>query len=148
MISPERLRRFPHSAGAAYELLQDLAVHAESCDFEAGDIIFAEGNPATHLMFLEEGEVDIVFRLGDDREVVVDTLVAGDTLSWSALIEPHTISATALASKDGRLIRVEAETLRRVCDEQPAVGARVMAEVAKVLRSRLIAMRVQLAAAR
>jgi len=148
MISPERLRRFPHSAGAAYELLQDLAVHADSRDFKAGDTIFSEGDRATHLMFLEEGEVDIVCRLGDDRQVAVDTLVAGDTLSWSALIEPHVLSGSAVARKDGTLVQVEARALRRICEEQPAVGVQVMAEVAKVIRSRLIATRVQLAAAR
>jgi len=147
MISPERLRRFPHSAGAAYGLLQNLAVHSDGRDFRAGDVLFSEGDRATHLLFLEEGEVDIMFRLGDDRQVVVDTLVAGDTLSWSALIEPHLLSASAVARTDGTLIQVEAEALRRMCVEQPAVGAQVMSEIAKVIRSRLIATRVQLAAA-
>lgn len=146
MISPERLRRFSYCAGCPDEVLQSMAMSAGNHSFKAGERLFTEGEKSTHLMFIEEGEVDVVYRLGDDRQVVVDTLVPGDTLSWSALVEPHVLSATAVGKKDGRLIQVDAQNLRRLCEENPAYGYRMMSEIAKVLRSRLIATRIQLAA--
>jgi CRP-like cAMP-binding protein len=146
MISPERLRRFSHHAGCPDRVLRGLAMQADNHSFKAGERIFREGDPSTHLMFLEAGEIDIVCRLGDQREVVVDTLVPGETLSWSAVLGPHLLSATAIGKKDGRLIRIQAEAVRRMCAENPAYGYRLMTEIARVIRSRLAATQIQLAA--
>lgn len=148
MISPERLRRFPHCAGAPYELLKQVAMLAEEVTFAEGERLFDEGNPATHLMFLDSGKVDIVYTLGDDRRVVVDTLVAGDTMAWSALLEPHRLTGSGIARSPGKMVRIEGEGLRKICVENPAYGYVMMTQVAKTLRDRLGSTRVQLAAVR
>ena len=82
MISPERLRRFPHCAGASDEMLKQVAMLGKERNFKAGERLFEEGKPATHLLMLEAGEVDIVYTLAKARQVVVDTVVAGDLLAW------------------------------------------------------------------
>lgn len=147
MISPERLRRYPHCAGAPDDLLKAVAMLAQERPFKAGDRLFEEGATATKLMFLDSGEVDIVYRLGDDREVAVETLVEGDLMAWSALLDPYRLTATGLARKDGVAIEIEAEKLRQICQENPSHGFVMMTQVAKTLRDRLSATRVQLAAA-
>jgi CRP/FNR family cyclic AMP-dependent transcriptional regulator len=146
MISPERLRRFPHCASAPDELLKNLAIIGEVLKFTSGQEIFIEGNPARYLMFLEEGEIDIIYRLGDKTEIVVDTLVAGDTLSWSALIPPHTLTASGTAKTEGSLIQLEAVALRELCEKNPEQAYMLMVEVAVTLKERLSAARTQLAA--
>lgn len=146
MISPERLRRFPHCAQAPDEMLKKVAMISEGRDFDEGEELFAEGNPADHLMFLEDGEVNILYRLGDHTEVVVDTLVAGDTLAWSALLQPYTLTATGVGRVAGSLVAVQAKELRALCVENPRYAYQLMTEVARTLRSRLDATRVQLAA--
>jgi len=146
MISPERLRRYPHCAGAPDELLKAVAMLAHERHFKAGERLFEEGATATNLMFLDAGEVDIVYRLGDDREVTVDTLVEGDLMAWSALLEPYRLSATGVGRKDGTVIELEADGVRRICRENPAHGFHMMTQVAMTLRDRLNATRVQLAA--
>jgi CRP-like cAMP-binding protein len=147
MISPERLRKQPHCAGAPDELLRKVAALAEERAFHKGDTLFEEGTPATHLIFLEAGEVDIAFTLGGGHTVTVDTLVAGDVMAWSALLEPHFLTATGVARTDGLSIAIEAAGLRRLCVENPGYGYTMMTQVAKTLRDRLTATRVQLAAA-
>jgi CRP/FNR family cyclic AMP-dependent transcriptional regulator len=146
MISPERLRRYPHCAGAPDDLLKSVAMLARERPFKAGERLFEEGATATRLMFLEAGAVDIVYRLGDNREVTVDTLVEGDLMAWSALLEPYRLTATGIAVKDGLAIEIEAEGLRKICEGTPAYGFVMMGQVAKTLRDRLNATRVQLAA--
>jgi CRP-like cAMP-binding protein len=146
MISPERLRRFPHCAGASYDMLQQVAVLANEHSFKAGEHLFEEGAPATHLLMLESGAVDIIYTLAGGRQVTVDTVVEGDLLAWSALLEPHKLTATGVARGDGVMIKVEAEPLRRLCQDNPEYGFLMMKQVANTLRSRLTATRVQLAA--
>ena len=41
-------------------------------------------DPATHLLFLESGEVDILYELRGGRKVAVDTAVAGDRVRLAA----------------------------------------------------------------
>jgi CRP-like cAMP-binding protein len=147
MISPERLRRFPHCAGAGDELLKQVAMLAAEKPFEVGERLFEEGSAARKLMMLESGSVDIVHALGSGKTVVVDTLVGGDLMAWSAVLEPYVLTATGIGRTAGRFIEIEGEGLRRLCRENPEYGLTMMTEVAKTLRARLEATRVQLAAA-
>jgi CRP-like cAMP-binding protein len=147
MISPERLRRFAHCAGASDELLKQVAMLAAEKPFEVGEHLFEEGAPARRLMMLESGSVDIVHTLGSGKAVVVDTLVGGDLMAWSALLEPHVLTATGVGRTAGRVVEIEGEGLRRLCNDNPTYGLTMMTEVAKTLRARLEATRVQLAAA-
>jgi hydrogenase maturation protease len=147
MISPERLRRQRHCAGAPDALLAKVAMLADERRFRAGDVLFEEGQQASHLVFLESGQVDMVFALGAGQKVVVDTLVAGDIMCWSALLEPYTLTGSGVAKTDGVMIAVKAEGLRQLCMENPENAKMMMTEVAKTLRDRLDATRVQLAAA-
>jgi CRP-like cAMP-binding protein len=103
--------------------------------------------PAKHLLFLEAGEVNIVFTLGGGHKVTVGTVAAGDVMAWSALLEPNQLTASGVARTDVVCIAIEGEGLRRLCLENPAYGYTMMTQVAKTLRDRLTATRVQLAAA-
>jgi CRP-like cAMP-binding protein len=147
MISPERLRRFAHCAGASDELLKQVAMMASERPFDAGEHLFEEGTSARKLLMLESGSVDIVHTLGSGRAVVVDTLVGGDLMAWSALLEPHRLTATGVVRTAGRLVEINGQALLGLCKENPEYGLTMMTEVAKTLRARLEATRVQLAAA-
>ena len=146
MISPERLRRYEFCAGAPDPLLKEIAMITEERKFKSGEEILVEGAPASHLLLMEEGEVDIQFNLGDGRKVVVDTIVAGELFSWSALLDPKELTAGGIASKDGVILAVERNQLRQLCLDQPQFGYGLMAAIARALRSRLHGARVQLAA--
>jgi CRP-like cAMP-binding protein len=143
MIPTQVLRHFPHFSGLSEEVLKKIARISREKTFTAGERLFSEENTATHFMLLKAGEVHIVYRIGDGSDVVADTLVMGDPMAWSALLEPHRLTASGIASKDGILIKIEAEGLRRLCKEDKEFGYVMMKEIAKTLRSRLSAMRVQ-----
>lgn len=146
MISPELLRNFPHFSGVSYECLKDIAMIGSEREFDSEETLFREGNLATHLCLMLSGEVSIVYRLGDDREVVADNLIKGDAFGWSAILEPHQMTASCRGAKSGKFIAIEAEELRRICEENIACGYQIVREVSKTLRDRLSAMRVQIAA--
>jgi CRP-like cAMP-binding protein len=148
MISPELLRSYPYFAGLSEEYLNRIAKISEKKDIIAGEEILREGNPARFFCLMVSGEVNVVYRLGDDREVIADSLIKGDPFGWSALLQPHKLTASCRGSKDGAYIRIEAEELRAICDENIACGYRIAQEVSKTLRNRLSALRTQIAASR
>jgi CRP-like cAMP-binding protein len=158
MISPERLRRYPYFAGVTQACLKEVAmisdeqsfkadekIFQESGDFLATDRIYQKAHTANHLMIITEGAVDITYTLGEGQKVVVGNLVAGDLMAVSALIPPYHLTASAVAKQDGKLIAIEAEALRKLCEENPGLGYKVMQGVSKAIMNRLQTTRVELA---
>ena len=94
---------------------------------------------------LTEGKVDIGLTLGTGETVVVGTVVEGDLMALSALIPPYHLSASGTAKEDGSLIQIEAVTLRKLLEENPELGYRLMQGVAKGIMTRLQDTRVELA---
>jgi len=146
MISPEELRRYAHFSGVSTDCLKKIAMISKERELKAGERIFGEGDTATYFRLIKSGAVNIVYLLGDGREAIADTLIKGDALSWSALLEPYRLTASGVASNDVALIEIEAQGLRRICKEDLVCGYRVLEEVSKMLRGRLSALRVQIAA--
>jgi CRP-like cAMP-binding protein len=145
MISPEVLRRYPYFAGIDEESLKQLAMIAEEKSVPAHTAMFREGDPATYLYVILTGEVNIQYELGSGELRTVDTLVAGDLLMWSALVEPYRATAMGTTTKETQLARIDAAKLRQFCERQPLLGYRLMTQAAKLLAHRLERARVQLA---
>lgn len=146
MISTHDLRYFPHFAGAPESVLGEIAIISTLKRFKAGERLVEEGDRATHLMFIKSGRIELVYLLGDGRQVTVDALNSGDILCWSALLSPHRLTASAVAAEDGEVVAIDGQRLRELCDREAPLGYQIMEEVAKALRDRLSGLRVQIAA--
>jgi len=145
MISPELLRRYPYFAGISDESLREVAMIADECRVAAGQRIFSEGDPAKFLAIIMSGEVNIQYELGNGELRTVDTLIPGDILVWSALIEPYKTTAIGTATKPCEVVQIHGEKLRALCDKDPRLGYYLTIQIAKLLANRLEGARVQLA---
>ncbi len=145
MVSPEMLRRYPYFAGVSEESLKRVATISDEKMISAGEVIFREGQDSTCLHIVVEGQVDIQFELGNGERRTVDTLVGGDLLVLSALVEPYKITATSVARTAVRLISIDARQLRQMMEADPQLGFRLMQGVAKAMSDRLHGARVQIA---
>ena len=145
MISPEVLRGYPYFAGISGESLQKIALMAQKQEISAGTRMFGENEPAKYLYLILEGEASIQYELGTGELRTVDTLVPGDLLVWSALVEPHRTTGVGIATRETQLVAIDACKLRALCEQVPELGVRLMTQVAKLLANRLEGARVQLA---
>ena len=145
MISPEVLRRYPYFAAIREESLKEVAMLADECRLPADFRVFSEGDPARYMYIIMSGEVNIQYELGSGELRTVDTLVPGDLLVWSALVEPYKTTAIGITTKPCELVRIAAEPLRTLCERDPRVGYQLVVQVAKLLAHRLEMRRVQLA---
>lgn len=145
MISPELLRRYPYFGAVSEDALKSVAMISEEISFPAGEQMFAEDDPAENLFLLMEGEVDLQYTLGNGELRTVDTLVAGDLIVWSALVEPYKCTAVGTIKKDAKLISINGDELRALCENNMDLGYRMLISVTKLLATRLEGARVQLA---
>lgn len=146
MLPSHELQRYPYFAGLPDSVLQTIAAVSSVRPFKAGERLLEEGARAEQLMIVKSGEVAIIYRLGDGREVTAESAVAGDVIAWSALLEPYQLTASVVGVKDGELIAIEGAPLRQLCEHDAWLGYQLMTEVARGLRDRLTGLRVQLAA--
>jgi CRP/FNR family transcriptional regulator, cyclic AMP receptor protein len=146
MISTEEFRRYLFFAGAPYQVLSALAACSSLRHFKAGERLFEEGAFAKNLVIVKSGQVDIIYRLGDDREVVAETALSGDVISWSGVLAPYQLTASGVGSKDGEVLEIEGKHLLEICSKDSSLGYQLMTEIAKALRDRLTGLRVQIAA--
>ena len=146
MVSPEMLRRFPCFAGVGEGLLKQVAMIGEEKSIRKGDLLFREGEDATHLEIIIEGELDIQYLLGDGSYQTVDTTVAGDFTLWTSLIEPHITHSMGVARTNVRVVALDAAKLRTLMEAEPMLGYRIMSAIAGAVSHRLLGARMQIAA--
>jgi CRP/FNR family transcriptional regulator, cyclic AMP receptor protein len=146
MISPEVLRRYPYFASAQEDGLRALAMMCDEVTVPAGTVLYREGDKADKLLILMDGEVDIQYPLASGELRTVDTIVPGELLMWSALVEPYKSTAIVTTRQASKLIGIDAEKLRAYCTKEYAIGNEVLLHLTKMLATRLEGARIQLAA--
>jgi CRP/FNR family cyclic AMP-dependent transcriptional regulator len=144
MVSAQLLRHYPAFAGAQERSVEAVAAISEEKTFPAGEVIFKEGSLAQRIFFVAAGEVDLFFNTRDDK-VIVDTLVPGDLMGWSTMVEPHLMTASAVARTEVRLVAIEADKLKKIFESDCLLGFSMLKQVVGSLSHRLKACHVQLA---
>jgi CRP-like cAMP-binding protein len=136
----EWLSRAEVFAGLSAEQRRGVAAVAVQRDAEAGEVLFRMGDEADALFVIERGRVELTFPLvvmGEPKETRFQSLEAGRTLAWSALVPPHRLTMTARAATRAQLLAFPRDRLRRLLDEDPRLGYAVTANVARVVATRL-----------
>ena len=101
--------------------------------FEAGDVLFREGELGTEAYLLEEGRVRLIKRVrGVERSLMV--LKAGDFFGESALMAGATRSSTAIAVSAGLALSLDAATMSNLLEKNPDIAARIVQQLVRRLR--------------
>lgn len=135
----ESLREVELFAGLSDAERMAVASTAEERHLAAGETLFRMGDKAEAVYVLLRGRVDLTFPLqilGETREIRFQSLEAGRTLAWSALVPPFRLTMSARATTDVELLALSGERLRRLLAERPSVGRVVMANLAGVVAAR------------
>ncbi|MDD5309739.1 MAG: cyclic nucleotide-binding domain-containing protein [Deltaproteobacteria bacterium] len=102
-------------------------VHEVRCD--AGEELFAQGDPGDALYLVCEGEIDVIV---DGREVA--TLGRNACLGEMALIGASARSATARVARDAALLRLWAEDFSQLLATEPEISFALLRTLAARLR--------------
>ncbi len=147
MISPEQLRSFSLFAGVAPERLKELAMIGEEIELDEGEYVFREGEAANALYLIVKGSVDLLIALDEEKtkHVNLSTVVQGDAVGWSALVEPYVFTMSGVCSVKSTLIKLDSGTLRRLAYSNPEWGVKLMSQLAKLMGERLTNVRVRFA---
>ncbi|MBN2467177.1 MAG: cyclic nucleotide-binding domain-containing protein [Deltaproteobacteria bacterium] len=110
--------------------------------YEAGTATFKQGEKGSRIFIITAGQVTLerTVDLGERKaHVRITTLGSGRAFgSWSVLLgESHTLMSTAFCNRKADVISIDASALRAALQDNPAVGFKVMENLARLLGDRL-----------
>lgn len=101
--------------------------------FNAGEVLFREGEPGADAYLLEEGRVRLIKKVrGAERSLMV--LKAGDLFGESALLAGALRSSTAIALSAGVALAIDQATLQNLLEREPDLAARIVQQLVRRLR--------------
>jgi CRP-like cAMP-binding protein len=134
--------RFFH--GIKPEYLDVLTGCASNVVFEAGAIMFREGDPAATLFLIRHGRVALELDRPGQGPAVIQTAGEGEGVGWSWLVGLHQWRYTGRAVLHTRAIALNGVCLRKKCEENHDLGYEMHKRIADVMAGRLEATRLQL----
>lgn len=138
MVSPEVIRRYPYFSGMSIERINLLANIADEIECEKDQYFHHEGEEIDKVYLLVEGEVSLITSFPQqDKEVVINTMGAGDVFGWTSLLPPHTAGAGAKTVTNCKLVEFSAKDLRIKFEEDFQFGYLMMIKIAQIIRERL-----------
>lgn len=131
------------------EQIKKLAAVASVESHPAGTLLYKEGDPAGKFYIVEEGKVvlDMKCEMGPHtppRQVTVDVITKGESMGWSAVVEPNIYTLSCLCMEQTKLVAVDAAKLREFIADDPSMGLEIMRAIAKLISTRLTHTRVLL----
>jgi CRP-like cAMP-binding protein len=113
-------------------------------DFERGQVLGQEGQPARQFYALRSGRIALEVHAADRRPAVIETLRAGDIVGWSWLLPPYHWHFDAVATEPVEALAVDGARLRAEMDADPVLGYALTSRFLPVIVDRLQATRVRL----
>jgi CRP/FNR family transcriptional regulator, cyclic AMP receptor protein len=127
---------------ASFERLESIA---DLRDLSAGQVLYHEGDRAVDFYIILTGQIAIESQVPCHGNVPTFTAGSLDVVGWSCLTaftRQRTSSARAIT--DCRLIAMNGEALRAMCDEDHELGYIIMRRLTNIIASHMLTTRLHL----
>jgi len=138
------LAEHPFLQGIKKDYLQLITGCAKNVRFEAGHVIFREGEAADQFYLVRHGKIALEVYLPERGSNSILTLGAGDALGWSWLIPPYKWRFDARAIETTQAFALDGKCLRGKCEKDPSLGYELLKRIAVIIAERLHATRLQM----
>jgi CRP/FNR family transcriptional regulator, cyclic AMP receptor protein len=122
-------------------LLSDCAMVVQ---FQPGELLFNEGDPANRFYLIHSGKVSLELQVKDRGLISVQEVGGGEVLGWSWLFPPYYWHFAARALEPVEAVFFYATPLREECEADHDLGYELLKRMAHVIINRLQATRRQL----
>jgi len=139
------LSEHPFFKGLEEPYLQLLVGCASNVRFNAGEVVFREGEEANRFYLIRQGKVAVEMFAPSRGPIILQTLGEGEVLGWSWLVAPYRWRFDGRAVELTRAIALDGECLRGKCEEDHDLGYELMKRVSLVMEKLVQATRLQLA---
>ena len=127
------LAEVPVFAGLGESALGTIAGCGQNMHFDAGAVLFREGDAADTFYVVRHGSVAVETFVPARGPMMIETIESGEVIGWSWLFEPYRWHFDARALTAVRATAFDGACLRGKCEADPALGYALMSRFAQVL---------------
>jgi CRP/FNR family transcriptional regulator len=131
----DTLRRVPLFNELSDAELQGVAAATTATHYEAGQVVFSEGDRGGDLLIVKEGSVRVVKTSPTGRHQLIAIERAGNSLGEVSLFDGGPYSATAITATACVLLRIQGDRFRALCLHHPAIALKVIRVLGQRLRN-------------
>jgi CRP-like cAMP-binding protein len=124
MLTPKEVERLSNASGVM--------------KLKKGERVYAEGTPASHFFVLLKGSVELKRPTKGHISLLVDEVREKGVFGVSSLMEGDRYLLNAECVEDCEVLKVESQVLRRLLEENPAMGYALQKKVSQVFFNRYV----------
>jgi CRP-like cAMP-binding protein len=138
MISIKDVKEADLFKGLNVKQLQSLSRHFVEKSFQAGEVIFSQGEPAQKLYILVEGEVTLGIKAKGQIDITAySASKKGEVFGLPSWIKPFQNNVSATCNKGTKVLCIHGETLRKLMKNNTSMGIEIMNKIAEIYLNRL-----------
>lgn len=130
----ERLRQLPTFEPLADDVLEWLLEHSQELQYDAGDMLFTEGQSANYFYIMLDGQVQIAKRMAG-QEIILATHEAGAFTGEIPLLTGTAYIASARVLQPTQILRVDQESFEELLATCKPLRSAIFAEMAQRLQN-------------
>lgn len=138
------LAEHPFARGLEERHVALLTGCAANVRFDAGQVIFREGEEANQFYLVREGKLAVELFAAERGAITILTVGPGEVLGWSWLLPPYRWTFDARALEPTRAVALDGKCLRTKAEQDHDLGYELAKRVAHIMEERLQATRLQL----
>jgi len=104
------------------EQVNALSDAADVIDYKAGDTVYYQGEKASHMFVVLDGAVSLRLPGKEGLTIPIDLATRGVLFGSCQCFEIDNYSTTAQCTQDSKLMKIDANTLRRLMDDDLQMG--------------------------
>jgi len=132
-VSVEKVTKAALFQGLNEEDIKKVLSIGQVRTYNAGDIVFKEGDDAVHIYIVEEGKLAVQTA----EKQTVYTATPGDVLGWSTLVLPYKRTASAIAAEKATVVIIDQARLHEFCEQNPPIGYKITRNVGRTMAVRM-----------
>ncbi|MFZ0829575.1 MAG: cyclic nucleotide-binding domain-containing protein [Thermoplasmata archaeon] len=142
--APLRVADHAFFQGLGPELATQAARLAKERQFDTGEMIVRDGDPASSFYLVFHGKVALELATAEKPHLTIQTVGPGEVLGWSWLVPPFLWRLDARALKPTQVLAIDGEPFRAALAAHPEQGYRFLVQLLPIIAQRLENTQIQL----
>ena len=110
--------------------------------YQADEVILRAGDEAKYLYVLKEGQVNLMMEVQPGSKqaatkAVIDIITTGGFFGWSAIVEPHFYTMSAICKEPSNVVTISGAELMALFDKDYRIGHKVLQSLTRIIGTRL-----------
>jgi CRP-like cAMP-binding protein len=121
-VDAKYIKKFHCFEDLSDEQCEAVAALADAECFYPGHTLFEENAPGSFIYLLVEGEVEVLYAIGESGPARVDKMGEGDIVGCSSLVPPYNHTSTTRSLTKIDVLAVDAKALRELMQADYSLG--------------------------